>query len=237
MIPKQYIHQIIKEKNGLLSKLLDPKENNINLHGVLKSIGRLPNDFDGQCFVSLIEHPNDKIRLLAVKNIGILNTDRYLGVVTHVAQNEKNTMIRREAISSIGRMRSEKAIPFLLKKLEDSDPKIVLQVVRALLVFKNHKNVREQLKNLAHHPNEMIQSVIEREFSKSETVTQRIKKHSESPHFMKNVVVHGDVRKTMNHVPDESIHLTFTSPPYYNARDYSIYQSYKDYLKFFKRGF
>jgi len=33
-------------------------------------------------------------------------------------------------------------------------------------------------------------------------------------------------------VPDESIHLTFTSPPYYNARDYSIYKSYNDYLDF-----
>jgi DNA modification methylase len=31
---------------------------------------------------------------------------------------------------------------------------------------------------------------------------------------------------------DESIHLTFTSPPYYNARDYSIYPSYKHYLEF-----
>jgi DNA modification methylase len=33
-------------------------------------------------------------------------------------------------------------------------------------------------------------------------------------------------------VPDESIHLTFTSPPYYNARDYSIYASYQAYLDF-----
>ncbi len=108
MITKQYIHQIIKEKNGLLSKLLEPKEDNNNLQVVLESIGRLPNDFDGQCFVSLIKHPNDKIRLLAVKNIGKLNSDRYLGAVAHVAQNEENTMIRREAISTIGRMRSEK---------------------------------------------------------------------------------------------------------------------------------
>lgn len=29
--------------------------------------------------------------------------------------------------------------------------------------------------------------------------------------------------ETLHYVPDESVHLTFTSPPYYNARDYSIY--------------
>ncbi|HAS16556.1 MAG TPA: hypothetical protein DCR39_01330 [Nitrospiraceae bacterium] len=37
--------------------------------------------------------------------------------------------------------------------------------------------------------------------------------------------------------PDESIHLTFTSPPYYNARDYSIYQSYQEYLEFLAEVF
>ena len=36
----------------------------------------------------------------------------------------------------------------------------------------------------------------------------------------------------MKLLKDESIHLTFTSPPYYNARDYSIYPSYKCYLEF-----
>ncbi len=33
-------------------------------------------------------------------------------------------------------------------------------------------------------------------------------------------------------MPDESVHLTFTSPPYYNARDYTIYKSYEHYLEF-----
>ncbi len=33
-------------------------------------------------------------------------------------------------------------------------------------------------------------------------------------------------------MPDDSVHLTFTSPPYYNARDYSTYQSYDEYLDF-----
>ncbi len=31
-------------------------------------------------------------------------------------------------------------------------------------------------------------------------------------------------------MPNESIHLSFTSPPYYNARDYSTFASYEAYL-------
>lgn len=49
---------------------------------------------------------------------------------------------------------------------------------------------------------------------------------------LKNVSVNGDIRDVIKHIPQESIHLIFTSPPYYNAREYSQYDSYEDYLKF-----
>ena len=38
-------------------------------------------------------------------------------------------------------------------------------------------------------------------------------------------------------LPDESIHLTVTSPPYYNARDYSVWKTYDDYLNFLDKTF
>lgn len=234
MITKEYLAEIKTENNGLLSKYLNPKEDNNKLIFVLDNLGRLPNNFDGECFIPLIKHPNDKVRLLTIKNIGKLSNDKYLGIVAYIAQNDKNTIIRREAISTIGRMRSRKAIPILFQKLKDPDPKVVLQAIRALLVFKNMKHVREHLKDLINHPNEMIQSIIEREFAEAEKVDEKKCKHPESPDFMKNLVVHGDVKEILKYVPDESIHLTFTSPPYYNARDYSIYQSYNEYLEFLR---
>ena len=43
--------------------------------------------------------------------------------------------------------------------------------------------------------------------------------------------------KALKYLPDESVHLTFTSPPYYNARDYSIYPSYEAYLQFLGKVF
>jgi DNA modification methylase len=65
--------------------------------------------------------------------------------------------------------------------------------------------------------------------SKEADNTQR---HPETYDYLKNVVVHGDTVETMKLLKDESVHLTFTSPPYYNARDYSTYPSYKVYLEF-----
>ena len=57
-------------------------------------------------------------------------------------------MVRREAISSIGRMRNKNAIPILIKSLKDSDPKIVLQAIRGLLVFNDDNIVASELKKL-----------------------------------------------------------------------------------------
>ena len=39
------------------------------------------------------------------------------------------------------------------------------------------------------------------------------------------------------YIPDESFHLTFTSPPYFNAREYSTFPSYKKYLNFLEAVF
>jgi DNA modification methylase len=148
--------------------------------------------------------------------------------------NYQDSMVRREAVSSIGRMRVRQAQPYLIKLLADMDPKIVLQAVRGLLVFRDDTSVRGELYLLMNHPNEIVQSVIRKEFKRSEDTIKEIKKPScvLSPHFMHNVVVNGDVREVLKYVPDESIHLTFTSPPYYNARDYSVYESYRAYLDF-----
>jgi DNA modification methylase len=61
--------------------------------------------------------------------------------------------------------------------------------------------------------------------------------HSETYDFLKNTVVCSDCLEAMRYVPDESVHLTFTSPPYYNARAYSAYSSYQAYLDFLESVF
>ena len=43
--------------------------------------------------------------------------------------------------------------------------------------------------------------------------------------------------ESMHELEDESVHLAFTSPPYYNAKEYSSYKSYEEYLNVLKNVF
>ena len=45
-------------------------------------------------------------------------------------------------------------------------------------------------------------------------------------------LIQGDCLEKMKDIPDKSIDLAFTSPPYFNTRDYSTFDSYKSYLGF-----
>lgn len=47
-------------------------------------------------------------------------------------------------------------------------------------------------------------------------------------------ILSGNSRQLLKDFKDESIHLTCTSPPYYNAREYSTWPTYQDYLDFLK---
>ncbi len=44
-------------------------------------------------------------------------------------------------------------------------------------------------------------------------------------------IIWGDCLKAMQRMPSESIHLMVTSPPYYNAREYSQWNNLNDYLE------
>ena len=218
---------------------------NVNNAGVLtdflEKIGKLPKDFDLGWAIDLLNHSNEAVRLLAVKNIGKVHTVDYLPILTNVINNDSSTMVKREAVSSIGRMHSTDAIDVMMEVLSNSDPKIVCQAIRGLLVFKGDKRVDSALKALKDHPNEIISKVIREEYF-SETKRSYRKKNKENPHpavfpYLKNVAVNGDVLEVIKYVPEDSIHLTFTSPPYYNARDYSIYESYEAYLSFLEKVF
>lgn len=52
-----------------------------------------------------------------------------------------------------------------------------------------------------------------------------------------NKVFLNDALNILDVMEKDSIQLVFTSPPYYNARDYSKYNSYQEYLDFLSRIF
>ena len=236
MLTKKYINDL-KVNNPLeLSRILQVSQDPNNLKFVLSNLGSLPNNFNEKSLLPLIKHSDSDIRLLTVKNLGKLSKKKYLDLFTEVAKNDSNSMVRREAVSAIGRLRNSDSIPILLEFLKDNDPKVVLQSIRGLLVFKKKTLIVKELKKLINHPNEIIQDLIAQEFYKSSDKTST-DNHCQSPDYLKNTVVLGDVRKIIKLIDDQSIHLTFTSPPYYNARDYSIYNSYQDYLDFLTEVF
>jgi len=45
-------------------------------------------------------------------------------------------------------------------------------------------------------------------------------------------IIHGDCLEVMKDIPDGSIDLIITSPPYFNAREYSHFETYDGYIEF-----
>ena len=217
-------------------QVLENRANNAYVLTVLEGLGRLPRDFDGRWLLKLLDNESSTIRFLAVKNLGKLKNDAFLMFLTQVAKNDPDTNVRREAVSAIGRMRIPDTKKILFTKLNDTDPKVICQAIRGLLVFKGEIDVDKKLSSFIDHENEMIQQVIRKEYFAGQRKEKK-QLHIESYDYLKNVVVNGDTIETMKLLQDESIHLTFTSPPYYNARDYSIYPSYKAYLEFLRDVF
>ncbi|TAG91612.1 MAG: restriction endonuclease subunit M [Bacteroidetes bacterium] len=238
MLTKELITEFKNNGNGDLGYLVEKQHDSGSISFILENLGFLPKNFNGSFLIDLLKHEHHQVRLLAVKNIGKIGNESYLDSLSQMLDNEVNTSVKREVVSSIGRMRNSKNKKVLYKILQDEDPKIVCQAIRALLVFDKDNEVKEQLKLLVNHPNEMVRTVIYKEFfADQESKTQSSLPHAETHDFLKNTVVNGDVLEVLKYVPNESVHLTFTSPPYYNARDYSIYPSYQAYLEFLETVF
>lgn len=231
MITKSEVHDLKESDIDSLYLQLKNCPSPLEARVILENLGRLPKDFDGDILIPYLSDVKRGTRYWAVKNLGKLEDIRFLHQLSEVATGDKSSIVRREAVSAIGRMRNKRAIPTLVKFLRDDDPNVVLQAMRALLVFKSHERVKECLLDLRDHPNEQIQYVLDMEFTSKPCISD-YGMHHESPDYMKNVVVEGDTREVMKLLPDGCVHLTFTSPPYYNARDYSIYKSYQQYLDF-----
>lgn len=234
-ISKEQIDSFKNDTKAFLSFLQDQNDGTIVY--VLEKLGRLENGYSKQPLLNLLENNNETIRSLALKNLAKIGDVSLLDTFVKFAKQDESTEVRREAVSAIGRLRNEKTIPVLIELLSDKDPKVVMQAIRGLLVFSNNSQVKKELSKLLNHPNELIKEIIGKEINGVSYGSKNSGKHDEFPKYLKNTIVQGDVLEALKYVPEESVHLTFTSPPYYNARDYSIYQSYDEYLKFLEKVF
>src|SRR5215470_5819056 len=237
MLTKELITDLKSEGDVGVANFIKSQCDIGSIHFILKNLGQLPGSLNTDFLYDLLNHQHAQIRLHAVKNIGKLNGKADTKKLYRLYKQETNTEVRREIVSSIGRQRKIVNKPLLLDFLKDHDPKIVCQAIRGLLIFNNDKEITSHLKKLVNHPNEMVRAIIDRAYSTIKNKNKNHFPHTETYEFLKNVVVCGDVLNVLKHVPEESVHLTFTSPPYYNARDYSIYPSYQAYLDFLEKVF
>jgi DNA modification methylase len=237
MLTKEYITELKHRGNGDISTLISSQRDVGSINFILESLGYLPENFNPDFLYELLHHSHSQVRLNAVKNIGKLNGKGDTKSLFNLYKNETDTSVRREIVSSIGRQRKPTNKPMLVDFLQDEDPKIVCQAIRALLVFEKDNEVEKSLRPLVNHPNEMVRTIIYKEYYSKVNKNKNTLPHTQTYDFLKNVVVNADVLEALKVVPDESVHLTFTSPPYYNARDYSIYPSYQAYLEFLEKVF
>jgi DNA modification methylase len=203
----------------------------------LEKLGRLKDDSYKPDLLNLLFHENDKIKIAAIKNLAKFADLKMLDTFVDLASNSKNSEIRREASSAIGRLRSKEAIPALEELLIDEDPKVVMQAIRGLLVFKKDPDVLLFLRKIDDHPNEQIRELLNKELKDKKKTSKSKFEHASVDLKLANVAVNGDTLKVMKLIDEDKVHLTFTSPPYYNARDYSFYKSYDEYLNFLKEVF
>ncbi len=235
ILNKNQIEELKNNQDELFDYFKNQKDNVIIY--TLGKLGKLENGNTRNTLLYLMNSKNSKIRSLSVKNLAKLNDIFLLGEFIKYATEDESTEVKRESISAIGRLRNEKTIPILIDFLSNQDPKIVMQAIRGLLVFSEKQLVQDKLKKLISHPNEMIREIINKEFNYTKYKSSYSDRYKCRSLSLENLIVHGDTQQILNYIPAESIQLTFTSPPYYNARDYSIYQSYDEYLNFLENVF
>ena len=230
-IDKNQVNDLKNNPKALLSFLQNQGDSTIIY--VLERLGKLKNGYSKKPLLSLLKSDNETVRALVAKNLAKIGDISLLDTFAHFSRWDTSTEVRREFVSAIGRLRSEKAIPILIQSLSDKDPKVVMQAIRGLFIFSDHNQVKKELSKLLKHPNELIKEIIDQKVKKVNKARYSSKdSYNQSPVCLRNTIVQGDVIEILRYVPNESVHLTFTSPPYYNARDYSIYQSYNEYLSF-----
>jgi DNA modification methylase len=172
-----------------------------------------------------------------IKSLGKEKNDYNLFLLLEIfKRNDLNVDIKREVVSSIGRQNNYDAvIKFISENALNKSTimEYVYQMFRTCLYRQNVDKRFKDLKNqiLDYYQNEIL-------YKMDEYYEYRQTRHKNSKNSISRpILLVGDSEETLKTLPENSIQLAFTSPPYYNARTYSDYHSYNDYLNKMKRVF
>lgn len=169
------------------------------------------------------------VSLLEVKELGKNKCSENLTKLLKLYDVISDIDIKREIVSSIGRQKDYDTIYDFIKnniyncKCMD----IVYQMYRTLLYRQTiDKFYQLKLDVEKFYNNEVINKMNRYwQYRHSNYKKQDIIEKPTSP-----VILYGDSKNELQKIAPCSVNMIFTSPPYYNARMYTNYKSYEDYL-------
>lgn len=172
-----------------------------------------------------------------IKSLGKEKSDSNLQLLIKLfKQNNLSVDIKREIVSSIGRQQNLDEIYKFIAEYAFKKTTImeyIYQMFRTCL-YKQSFDLRFKLlkeRIIDCYQNENL-------YKMNEYYEYRLSQHKRNRNKInKPLLLVGDSEETLKTLPENSIQLAFTSPPYYNARIYSDYHSYNDYLEKMKRVF
>ncbi|WP_120946347.1 MULTISPECIES: DNA-methyltransferase [Helicobacter] len=171
------------------------------------------------------------LSITSIKKLGAQKSATNLCTLLELFHQDLDIDLKREIVSSIGRQKdNERILAFLSQEAFKAHfMEVIYQMLRTCL-YKAKDDSRFAIlrdKILEHYDNEVMYKMLE--FYQYRQNKRIAKKQAEQ--ITKPSLLIGDNRLTLQHIQDQQIQLIFTSPPYYNARVYSDYTNYKEYLK------
>lgn len=171
-----------------------------------------------------------------IKSLGKTKSEENFDLLLKLFEEDLPIDIRREIVSSIGRQNNlDRIVEFLNQQAFNNHPMdLIYQMFRTCLYKKDLDPRFEEIGNkiLSYYKNEVLY--------KMDDFKKRGKNYRnlDNRHAIKKpLLLIGDTEKTLASIPECCVQLMFTSPPYYNAREYSDYHSYNDYLEKMKKVF
>ena len=177
-----------------------------------------------------------------IKSLGKNRSAENLDILLKLYGTDLPIELKREVVSSIGRQHDNKKIyEFINNHVFDKIyMELIYQMYRTVL-YKSNLSGFPEFKELEQkirvtYDNEVINKM-KRYYDYKQ---QKNHKNQEKEDVYNEIklnrpaLLRGDSKNTLKNLPPKSINLIFTSPPYYNARMYSDYNSYAEYLKAMK---
>ena len=182
---------------------------------------------------------NEYITVQYIKNLG--NKDNRspetFKKLLQLFDGEFDTEIKREIVSSIGRHDcNDDVLNFLSANAFCEHPMdIVYQMYRTCL-YKCKED--ERFAHLGTRIRDYYKNEIIDKMYNFFMFRQNRCRHGSVHNIVKTpMLLVGDSEETLSKLPQGCVQLCFTSPPYYNAREYSDYHSYQEYLNKMKSVF